>query len=176
MPLRVAIAGLKHGSNYLSHIQKHADTELAAVVDVDADLLSTRAAEYGVPGFRSIGELLSANLADALIIAVPTPFHAELSTACLDAGLHVLQEKPLCRNDAEAAAIGAAVKRSGRVFQVGYEVRSSALVQAIRRHIERGDLGETVNVWYNMHTFDKHQLLAECWQHDRSNMGGRQAV
>jgi len=173
MPLRMAIAGLKHGSNYLSHIRKHPDTELAAVVDVDSGLLNARAAEYGVPGFSSIGELLSTNLADAAIVAVPTPFHAELSTACLEAGLHVLQEKPLCRNDAEAAEIGAAVKRSGLVFQVGYEVRSSALVRAVRSHIERGDLGGIVNVWYNMHTLDKHQMIAGHWQNDRSNMGGK---
>jgi predicted dehydrogenase len=106
-----------------------------------------------------------------VVVAVPTPAHAAVSVAALDGGLHVLQEKPLTRTSEEAELIRAAIKRSGTVFQVGYEVRSSALHQTVMRHVQRGDLGELTNIWYNQHTYEKRR--AEEWRNARSNMGGK---
>jgi len=143
---------------------------LTAVVDKDPERLA-KAASAGVQGFASVQELLSASVADVAIIALPTPFHAKTSIACLDAGLHVLQEKPLCRTDKEAQAIGEAVARSGRTFQVGYEVRSSPMHRSILAHVAAGDLGTLTNVWYNQHTYEK--CLPCEWRFHRANMGGK---
>lgn len=170
MALRIGIIGLGHGAGYLHLAQQHPRTCLAAIVDRDPARLA-EFAKYQVPAFRDTAELLAAGVADVAIIALPTPYHAETSTACLRAGLHVLQEKPLCRNDIEAAALAAAVAASGKVFQVGYEVRSSPLHQAVLRHIAAGDLGEVTNVWYNQHTRDKFH--EGDWRAERANMGGK---
>jgi len=171
--LRIAIVGLRHGSTYIPHVRRHARTELAAVVDIDARLLGDLSAACGVPGFAGVAEMLTAGVADAAILAVPTRYHAEASEACLDAGLHVLQEKPLCRNEDEARRIGRAVDRNaGRVFQVGFEMRSSPLHRAILDHVARGDLGRVTNLWYHQHT-NKDAGFAGTWRARRSEMGGR---
>jgi len=171
MPLRIAIIGLGHGASFLSLSHAHPRTELAAVVDQDPERLADAASEDGVRAFSGVGEFLAASVADAAIIALPTPLHAEVSIACLDAGLHVLQEKPLCRTDEEAQAIGDAVARSGKAFQVGYEVRSSPLHQSIMKHVADGDLGTLTNIWYNQHTYQKTRPGE--WRFERDNMGGK---
>src|ERR1043166_4662343 len=149
--LRFAIIGLVHGASYISSASRHPRTQLAALVDTDATHLKTLTAQHGVAGYDSVDALLAARVADVVIIATPTRFHAPMSAQCLDAGLHVMQCKPLCRNDEEAGIIGDAVKRNKGVFQVGYEFRSSPLHTSIMEHIRRGDLGEVTNVWYNEH-------------------------
>ena len=170
--LRIAIVGLRHGSTYVPHVRRHARTDLAALVDIDARLLGDLSAACGVPGFAGVAEMLAAGVADAAILAVPTRYHAEASEACLDAGLHVLQEKPLCRNEDEARRIGRAVDRNaGRVFQVGFEMRSSPLHRAILDHIARGDLGRVTNLWYHQHT-NKDAGFAGTWRAQRDEMGG----
>ena len=171
MPLRIAIIGLGHGCSYLGLTKAHRETELAALVDNDAGRLENLAASHGVPGFDSVEALLEAKVADVAIIALPTMFHEKASVTCLDAGLHVLQEKPLCLRDDEAESIRAAVERSGKVFQVGYEVRSSPFHQSILNHVAAGDLGTLTNIWYNQHTLDKHDPGA--WREERANMGGK---
>lgn len=171
MSLKVAVIGLGHGSGYLHLIRENPRTELVAVVDKDPARLSNVTESQGVRGFQSSDELVAASLAAAAVIALPTQFHAEASTACLNAGLHVLQEKPLCRTDGEAEAIRQAAAESGRTFQVGYEVRSSPLHRAIMQHVADGDLGTLTNIWYNQHTFDSHG--PDEWRQQRENMGGK---
>jgi predicted dehydrogenase len=171
MGLRIAVVGLGHGTSYLGLARNHPRTELVAVVDRDAGRLANVTASWNVRGFASVKELLAAAVADVAIVALPTPFHAETSAACLDAGLHVLQEKPLCLTDEETKAIRSAVWRSGKKFQVGYEVRSSPLHQSILKHVARGDIGTLTNVWYNQHTMESHRPGE--WRDARANMGGK---
>jgi predicted dehydrogenase len=171
MKLRLAVVGLAHGASYIALAQAHPEVELVGLVDRDDKRLQAAASASRVPGFRSVEELLAAKLADAVVLALPTQFHASTSIACLAGGLHVLQEKPLCRSDAEAQAISAAVAHAGKVFQVGYEVRSSPFHRSIMEHVRRGDLGTLTNIWYNQHTLDKH--APNEWRASRANMGGK---
>jgi predicted dehydrogenase len=75
-------------------------------------------------------ELLEREPLDALIIGTPHASHAELALAALDAGLHVLVEKPLCITVADADRLVAAQQRAGRVLQVGYMKRHDRAVLA----------------------------------------------
>lgn len=170
LPLRVAVAGLRHGISHAGIADSSPRANLAALIDVDGETLSAACQHFNVPGFRSIDELASARVADAVVIAVPTRFHAEMAVQALDAGLHVLLEKPLCRSDDEAARILAAVNRNQAVLQVGYEVRSSPLFTSIRDHIRFGDLGEVTNVWWNQHADQSGYM--DSWRSSRENMGG----
>ena len=168
--LRIAVAGLGHGKGFLGLIEAEPRTRLVALVDRDRDKGEAATAEQGVPCLPSVEELIAAGIADAVILALPTPVHAEAAVACLEGGLHVLLEKPLCRTMDEAVAIGRAVTASGRHFQLGVEVRSSDLHRSIMSDISAGALGTVTNVWYNQHCCDKH---ASAWRHRRSDMGGK---
>lgn len=84
-------------------------------------------------GFRSLSnyrELMWLDL-DAILIAAPDPYHAEITLAALDRGLHVFCEKPLCFSVAEAEEIAAARARAGKVVQVGYMKRFDPSYEAL---------------------------------------------
>jgi predicted dehydrogenase len=88
---------------------------------------------YGLAAVHpTLGNLLAGGL-DALVIAAPDPFHPELAVAALEAGLHVMCEKPLALTVAGCDRIAAARDRSGRVLQVAYMKRHDP---AYRRALE----------------------------------------
>lgn len=171
--IRIAVVGLRHGMSHAHILEKNPRATVTALVDLDKDMLASaiegRQATWA--GFSDLGRMLEARVADAAVIAVPTAAHVQVARSCLSAGLHVLLEKPLCRTDEEAESLGDVVKASGKVFQVGYEVRSSPLHRSIMEHIRRGDLGEVTNVWWNQHT-DQTKAAYKGWRALRSNMGG----
>jgi predicted dehydrogenase len=93
--------------------------ELAALADPSAAVRAAVGDRYGIPErHASIDDLLGLGL-DAIIVAVPDAFHADVACRGLEAGLHVLCEKPLALSLEECDRIAAARDDSGRVLQVG---------------------------------------------------------
>jgi predicted dehydrogenase len=80
------------------------------------------AQRYAIAAFATAEALLAEPL-DAVVIATPDAYHADLVVAALEHGLHVFCEKPLCYSAADAARIRATRDRAGRVVQVGYMKR-----------------------------------------------------
>lgn len=112
------------------------------VFDADPEQAGAVAQAHGGEAFGTLSQLLSA--ADAVTVAVPTRFHVETTLACLDAGVHVLVEKPLAATVAECTQIGLAARTSkakfasGRggdrvVVQVGHVERFNPAVRAMTR-------------------------------------------
>jgi predicted dehydrogenase len=93
------------------------------LADASASVRATLKERYGLADVHAdIAGLLSAKL-DALVIAAPDPFHPDIAVAALEAGLHVLCEKPLALTVAGCDRIAAARDRAGRVLQVAYMKR-----------------------------------------------------
>ena len=93
--------------------------ELAALADPSAAVRSAVGDRYGIPERHAgLDDLLGLGL-DAVVIGVPDAFHADVACGALEAGLHVLCEKPLALSLAECDRIAAARDASGRVLQVG---------------------------------------------------------
>jgi len=131
--VRVAVVGAGHMGRY--HAQKFASCEgagLAAVVDADA---SRAAAFPGTPFFRDYREML--DLADAVVIAVPTDRHYAIARACIAHGLHVLIEKPITATLAQADALIRLAKKHRVVLQVGHVERFNRGFAAISARIDR---------------------------------------
>lgn len=78
---------------------------------------------------------------DAVAIVTPNHLHAPMSIAALDAGFHVVCEKPMSLNLAEAHAIAAAVERSGRHYALAFTYSGYPLVEEARARVARGDFG-----------------------------------
>jgi predicted dehydrogenase len=113
---------------------------------VAVDRAKDRAVALAEPfGARSATDFRAATEAadiDAVVVATP---HAELSTiatACLQAGKHVLVEKPAGRNLAEVSAIAEAADTTGRIVKVGYNHRFHPAVLKAREIVDRGELGQ----------------------------------
>jgi predicted dehydrogenase len=97
---------------------------LTALADPSARVREAMAAKF--PGLETVADwrrLLEAGTVDAVVVCSPQHSHAEVVLAALDAGIHVLVEKPLCIDLADAEAICLAAERSGLVVQVGYMKR-----------------------------------------------------
>ena len=132
--LRVGVIGAGHFGRY--HAQKYAardDCDLVAVVDSDlAAAQKLSAATGGQPhgDLRSVLDKL-----DAVSVAVPTNAHAEVAIACLDAGIHVLLEKPIADDVATADAIITAAAGSDAILQIGHLERFSTAFEAITERV-----------------------------------------
>jgi len=112
---------------------------VTALADVSARVASTVAARWAVPAWETDWRrVIARDDVDAVLVACPNAYHAEVTLAALDAGLHVLVEKPMCLTMREAEAVAAAAERAARVVQVGYMRRyapafldACALVRAL---------------------------------------------
>ena len=134
--LRAAVIGAGYLGKF--HAQKYAaleDCELRAVVDINP----ARAREVGdsvrAPAAIDYREVL--RKVDLASIVVPTELHHEVAKACLEAGVHILVEKPVTRTTEEAAELVELAKRNGLVFQVGHLERFNPAVLAVRDQITR---------------------------------------
>jgi predicted dehydrogenase len=126
--LRAAVVGVGYLGRF--HAQKYAKSaaKLVAVVDADAATAQRVGAELGVPGLTDYREILQK--VDVVSVAVPTPMHANVAHAFLDAGVHVLVEKPVTTTVAEARELVALAARKQRVFQVGHLERFNPAIVA----------------------------------------------
>jgi predicted dehydrogenase len=91
-------------------------------------------------------ELLRSSDVDVVHITAPNRYHAEMALAALQAGKHVVCEKPLAMNTRETATIVKAARRAGVVFAVNYNVRFYPAVLQLRRAVANGELGEIIHV------------------------------
>jgi len=133
---RLAVAGLGLiGREHAARISASPNTELVAVVDPVADLSA-----WDCAGFRDLDELISAGLADGVVLATPNALHAAQTRQCVDAGLSVLVEKPLATTLEDAQSL---VGLSDRVLVGHHRVHSSLLARA-RTAVADGLLGDLV--------------------------------
>jgi len=131
--VRTAVVGVGYLGRF--HAQKYAQSPrsvLVAVVDADAQAAARVGAELGVPGLTDYRELFGK--VDAVSLVVPTPMHHSIGCALLEAGIHVLVEKPIATTLPEAQALVDAARARGRVLQVGHLERfNPAIVAAANR-------------------------------------------
>ena len=115
--------------------------EIVGVQDIDLRRARPVADELGCPLHEDIAQLLQTP-ADLAVIVTPHPVHAEHATACLRAGLHVLVEKPIAVEVAEADAMLREAERCRRLLCVAFQQRTRSEVQEARRLIQLGFLGD----------------------------------
>jgi predicted dehydrogenase len=96
--------------------------EVVGLADPSLKVRSALAARYGIGAFESAEALLSEKL-DAIVIATPDAYHADLVVAALGRAVHVFCEKPLCYAVSDARRVADARDRAGKVVQVGYMKR-----------------------------------------------------
>ncbi len=123
------------GAGYLGrfHAQKYAtlaNSQLVGIADPSAAAREAVGAELGVPTHADHRALLGR--VDAVSIVTPTPQHFAVARDFLEAGAHVLVEKPMTTTVEEGLALIEAARRAGRVLQVGHLERFNAAVQALQ--------------------------------------------
>lgn len=132
--LRAAVVGVGYfGSRHVNKWAAMDDIELAYLVDADAELARKTAKKFGAAAVTDLREILGK--VDVASVAVPTEHHFDVAHALLQAGVHVLVEKPLTRTLDEADRLVAAAEAKGLELRVGHLERFNPALVAVRDRI-----------------------------------------
>jgi predicted dehydrogenase len=149
--LRVAVVGCGvQGRVHLDAYRGRPDVEIAACCELDPARLEAIGRDFGVVRlFTDFRDLLNAVPVDLVSVATMPSTHLAVTTAALEAGAHVLCEKPMAMNAAEAERMLAAAGRSRRALTVGFNMRWMGSAQFARSYVAEGRLGtpQYARVW-----------------------------
>jgi len=130
-------------SRHMPAWQKCPDVEIVAICDTDEQILDLAAQTFGVKRkFTDYRKMLEMEEIDVADVCTPNFAHKEPTVLALQAGKHVLVEKPLARNAEEGTAMVEAARKAGKKLMVAYCMRWRPDVRALKRFIDAGDMGE----------------------------------
>lgn len=139
--LRAGVIGVGHlGQHHARLYASLPDSRLVGVVDHDHGRASLIGSQYGARAFDDLPDLLKH--VDVVSVAVPTSAHYSVTKACLEAGKHVLVEKPIAMLPTEAQELVESAKMNKCTLQVGHSERFNPIMQMMRPHIQRPVLFE----------------------------------
>ena len=159
-----------YGQKYLEEITgRDVGGDAAAVVDVAADLEKRFPVlrEKGIPVFRTLDGFFASGSADLAVISSPIHLHGEMVRECLDRGLDVLCEKPLCLTEEETLALAERARKAGRFLALGWQLNYDRAVLALRRDILSGRFGRPL--WAGC----LHAMRRGKKYYDRASWAGR---
>lgn len=137
----IGAGAIAHSS--ASAVQANEHSKVVAAFDPNSSRLQELCKEQEIPNaYDTVEGLLADQQVDAVYVAVPNKFHAPLAQQALKAGKHVLLDKPFALNVAEAEAVIAAAKESGKLFTLGMNQRFREDSQKIRTLVKDGCFGE----------------------------------
>jgi predicted dehydrogenase len=169
-PVRLAVIGTggmarTHARNF----QEIPGCKLVAAADIDRGRVESFCAEFRIPAaYTDAGELLSGSACDAVTIVAPDAAHTPLALQALRAGKHVLCEKPLALNYADARRMAAAAKRSGRINMVNFSYRNWSCLEGVAEAVRSGEIGAIRHV---EGSYLQSWLSSKAWGDWRSNPG-----
>jgi predicted dehydrogenase len=141
---RVAVIGTGWWSTYahIPSLRQNSQAELVAFCDSSPEALERAVAAFGpLKTYRDYRELLAAEKLDGVVIAVNHAAHYEVAKACLEAGLHVLLEKPMVLRAAHAHELLQLAQAHGVELIVGYPYHFTELTRQARAILASGELG-----------------------------------
>ncbi len=146
--LRAGVVGLGWaGEQHLKSYVGLPGVEAVALAGLEEDRLAALGESYGVPNlYKDYEGLVGRDDLDIVSVCTPNHLHAPIAVAALESGKHVLCEKPLARTGEEAESIVRAAREAGRVVHVAFTQRERGDVQALKRHVLEGNLGEVYHV------------------------------
>ncbi len=151
--MRILILGLGFfGRNWLREVVACPGCEVAGIVAKHRDLLTELGEEFKVPSSRryaAVEEGLEKSGAQAVIVALPEMIHKASIVSALNRGLHVLTEKPLAMDMAEAAEVVRAARRArSSIVMVDQNYRWRPHTMALRRAVQEGKIGRVASASY----------------------------
>jgi predicted dehydrogenase len=131
------------GQSWAGLVAEAPGVELAAVVDPDPD---ARQVAEGTPGYEVLDEALASVECDAVLVASPPRTHHAVAKTALEAGKHVLCEKPLATRIEDAFDLVEVAEQAQRILMVSQNYRYNAPFRAAQRIVMEGVLGELASI------------------------------
>src|SRR6266446_3956759 len=158
------------GSHHASAIVESNDFEIAAVCSQSEPSRQAASKKLGVPTFADYRDLIARPDLDAVDIVLPTHLHREVAAAALEAGKHVLLEKPMTATRTDCLALIDLSRSNGKILYIGHELRHSTQWGRMRMLVEEGAVGTplyaTIDLWRR-----PYRLGAGGWRYDPKRVG-----
>ena len=145
--IRVAIVGCGLiGTRRAREVNRNSDTHLEFVVDSVPERRDKLAEEFRCQPLPHWKQVVDDQSIDLIIVSTPNNQLAEIGTAALQAGKHVLVEKPPGRNLGEARQLAEAAKTSSRVLKIGFNHRYHPAISKAKSLVDQGVIGDLINI------------------------------
>jgi len=172
-PLGVAVVGAGYwGPNLVRNFHASEEWSVRCIVERDDARRKRLARLYpSVAAHAEIDAALADPSVDAIALATPPRTHHELAVRVMDAGKHVLVEKPLCERSADAADLCARARRAGTVLMTDHTFLYTGSVEKLRALREGGELGKLYyidSVRVNLGLFQESNVVWDLAPHDVS--------
>ncbi|MBI2190353.1 MAG: Gfo/Idh/MocA family oxidoreductase [Planctomycetes bacterium] len=172
-PMRAAVVGCgAQGQTHLTGFKELEGTaHLVGVCDSSADRAGQAKEKFGADGaYTDLADMLGKAHPELVTIATPVAFHKPQTLAAFEAGAHVVCEKPLAMNTAEADTMFAAARRLGKKLSMGLQNRYNASGVFLKQFIEQGGLGDV----FHARIYCGHSMNIPGWSvfHRRDLSGG----
>ena len=172
---RVKLALIGCGGMSATHLRRFhlLSDRLRLVAAVDVDETKARQVQEHLPGVLVATDYRSVlDQVDAVLIVLPHHLHHAVAKHCLEAGKHVLLEKPMANSEAECADLIATAARLDRILMVAYCMRFHPVVAAMKNELDQKSFGEVfqVSIWTEQMT----RYPPGHWGHRAATLGGGQ--
>jgi len=147
-PLRIGVIGCGAIAQrrHICEAAANKNAKIVALCDINLDRAKEIAAKYGVANtYADYKDLLKNEKLDLVVVATPNALHAEQTIAALQAGNHVLVEKPMATTLADADAMIAAADKAGKKLMVGMNQRLMPAHVKAKKILDSGVLGKVLN-------------------------------
>jgi predicted dehydrogenase len=141
---KAGAVGLSRGGGLANALATHPDVEIAALCDLDQELLAGKGAEFRVPDahlYSQFHEFVNAPV-DIIVVATPIEYHAEQSIAAMESGKHVLCEQTAAYTVDDCERLVETVKRTGKTYMMGENYCYFHYISEWKQMIEQGKLGQ----------------------------------
>lgn len=181
--LGYAVLGLGIGMAHADAAAAYSErTELVAVCDIDEKCLAKAQKRYtGVTAYRDFEDLIADERVDIISICLPSAMHADFAVRAMEAGKHVLVEKPLDITPERAQLIEDARQRTGMICGVVHQNRFNVAMYPMREAVENGRLGKLILgtfavKWYRDQAYYDNGGWRGTWEMDGGGSLMNQAV
>jgi len=172
--LRIGLVGVGGTAqvNHIPALKRMENVELVWLCDRDREKAERVAQKFGIPHASGrLDDMLDDESVEAVDVCTPNYLHAPIAVAALEAGKHVLCERPLSRNATEALQMVKAARKADRVLMCGVQHRFRADAQLLRRFVAKGELGPifySKSGWLRQRT----EWDSDEWRRQRKEAGG----
>jgi len=150
--LSIGVIGLGMGRHHIAGYQGHPAAQVVAIADIDENRLHEIGEKYNIPGrYTTPEEMLEKESLDVVSVATPNKFHMPLTIAALEAGCHVLCEKPMAMSASEARQMLAAAEKASKRIMINFSYRFTEQSMALKEQVDAGILGEVYfgrTIWH----------------------------
>jgi predicted dehydrogenase len=165
--------GLRMGAIMLRTLYHHPRADVRAICDLEESLARDLAARYDVPHiYQDYDQMLAEEPLDGVLISTPNRMHTPMVRAALDRKLHVLCEKPLTLDTAEARALVAQANKVGITHGTNFSNRPSPAVRYVKEQIDSGALGRIYEVHLSyLQDFLSDPAVGYTWRNNKEASG-----